>query len=175
MATTTSAPPDCEVRAVIRFLTLENVSGAEIYRRLCAVYGNANVMKCRSVYEWVARFKEGCTNTHDEPREGRPRASINDETINIVRSLLADDWHLTVTDIHHEIATQFSYAAICRTSIHTILSKQLEMTKVSARWVPRMLTEEHRQHRVQSASSFLARYEAEGDAFLDRIVTGDEA
>ncbi len=44
MSTATSAPPDCEVRSVIHFLTIEKGPGAEIYHRLCAAYGEANIM-----------------------------------------------------------------------------------------------------------------------------------
>jgi len=50
----------------------------------------------------------------------------------------------------------------------------LEYRKVCARWVPRMLTQEHKEHRMQVGQDLLNQYEAEGDSFLDRIVTGDE-
>ncbi|UYV78609.1 hypothetical protein LAZ67_16002137 [Cordylochernes scorpioides] len=46
--------------------------------------------------------------------------------------------------------------------------------KVSARWVPKKLTEEHKIKRVESATEFLCRYEEEGEEYLDSIVTGDE-
>jgi hypothetical protein len=45
---------------------------------------------------------------------------------------------------------------------------------VCARWVPRSLTEEHKEQREIICSEFLARYEAEGDDFLTTIVMGDE-
>ena len=50
----------------------------------------------------------------------------------------------------------------------------LEYRKVCARWVPRMLTQEHKEHRMQVCQDLLNQYEAEGDSFLDRIITGDE-
>jgi len=50
----------------------------------------------------------------------------------------------------------------------------LEYHKVCARWVPRMLTEEHKEHRMQVCQDLLNEYEAEGDSLLDRIITGDE-
>jgi hypothetical protein len=43
MDTIIAAPASCKVRAVIRFLHAEGQSTAEIYRRLCCVYGD-NVM-----------------------------------------------------------------------------------------------------------------------------------
>jgi hypothetical protein len=46
--------------------------------------------------------------------------------------------------------------------------------KVCARWVPRSLTTEHRRQRKAICSELLERFYAEGEAFLSRIVTGDE-
>jgi hypothetical protein len=51
---------------------------------------------------------------------------------------------------------------------------QLGYSKVCARWVPRNLTEEHKQQRKAICSELLARYEVEGDDFLSIIVTGVE-
>jgi len=42
------------------------------------------------------------------------------------------------------------------------------------RWVPKMLTDDHKTKRMVSALKFLRRYAQEGDGFLDSIVTGDE-
>jgi len=37
-----------------------------------------------------------------------------------------------------------------------------------------MLTQEHKEHCVQVCQDQLNQYEAEGDSFLDCIITGDE-
>ena len=50
----------------------------------------------------------------------------------------------------------------------------LEYRKVCARWVPRMFTREHKEQRMQVCQELLNQYEAEGDSFLDSIITGDE-
>ena len=50
----------------------------------------------------------------------------------------------------------------------------LEYRKACARWVPRMFTHEHKEHRMQECPDLLNQNEAEGDGFLDRIITGDE-
>lgn len=102
-------PSDCEVHAVIKFLTLENVSGAEIYQRLSAAYGANNVMSRPAIHQWIKMFKDGRTNTHDKDREGRPSTSVNDKLITIVRTLLEKDRRLTVTDLHHKIVKYYPY------------------------------------------------------------------
>jgi hypothetical protein len=51
----------------------------------------------------------------------------------------------------------------------------LGYTKVCSRWVPRTLTPENKQKRVESCEELLKRYREEGDQFLLNIVTGDES
>ena len=59
-------------------------------------------------------------------------------------------------------------------STHTIVTEVLKYHKLCARWVPRILTDEHKMNRVQISTAFLARYNDEGEDFPTRIVTGDE-
>ena len=44
----------------------------------------------------------------------------------------------------------------------------------SARWVPQLLKDSEKECRVQCSEEFLTHYDAEGDVFLDRIITMDE-
>jgi hypothetical protein len=39
MAERIETPPDCEIRAVIRFLQAKNIQSADIHRQVCEVYG----------------------------------------------------------------------------------------------------------------------------------------
>ena len=55
-----------------------------------------------------------------------------------------------------------------------VISDALGYSKVCARWIPRSLTTEHRSQRKAICSELLERFDAEGEAFLFRIVTGDE-
>jgi len=48
------------------------------------------------------------------------------------------------------------------------------MKKVSARWEPRMLMDEHKQNRVDVCTDHFCRLQAQPQIFLDRIVTQDE-
>ena len=58
---------------------------------------------------------------------------------------------------------------------HKILTENLNMTRVSARWVPRLLTTDADQKRRVSASQVvLKRWQAEGENLPDRIITIDE-
>ncbi len=56
---------------IIQFLNEEGTESCKIHRRLCAVYGQGNVMAERNVYQWVEQFNKGWTTTHDENWSGR--------------------------------------------------------------------------------------------------------
>ena len=61
-------------RAVTEFLCAENVTPAEIHRRLQAVYGG-NTVNRTTVNRWAIKFREcepGRANIVDQPRSGRP-------------------------------------------------------------------------------------------------------
>ncbi|GFS27223.1 transposase [Elysia marginata] len=45
--------------------------------------------------------------------------------------------------------------------------------KVSARWAPRMLTDEMKMQRKTTCAKLLKHYQEEGEEFIQRIVTGD--
>ena len=57
---------------------------------------------------------------------------------------------------------------------HHIAYDVLQFHKVSARWVPRQLTAELKERRVDACQELLKHFEAEGDGFLGRIITGNE-
>jgi hypothetical protein len=55
-----------------------------------------------------------------------------------------------------------------------IIHDVLQFHKVSVKWVPWQLTPELKQRHVDACQELLWLFEAEGDGFLARIVTGDE-
>jgi histone-lysine N-methyltransferase SETMAR len=59
-------------------------------------------------------------------------------------------------------------------SVEEILHSELVGSKVSARWVPRLLTTEHRERRLVAVAQLLQQYEGEGAEFLDSLVTSDD-
>jgi len=60
-------------------------------------------------------------------------------------------------------------------SAHHIIHDELKFRKVCARWVPKRLTPEMKERRVDACEELLRRYEDDGEAILQRIVTGDES
>jgi hypothetical protein len=64
-------------------------------------------------------------------------------------------------------------AVIAKSTVHEIIS-DLNFHKVSACWVPKMLTEEHKSKRTGASFENLCRYQDEGELYIESIVTGDE-
>ncbi|GFW77200.1 histone-lysine N-methyltransferase SETMAR [Trichonephila clavipes] len=167
MFETIDQPADCEIRSVIRFLTAKNVSAAEIHRQISDVYG-PNAMSSSKVRKWVRAFKDGWENVHDEPRSGRPSSVITHDLVNAVDEKIREDRRFTIS------TSALEFPNVGRTTLHKVVSEKLKFRKLCARWVPRLLTEEHKLKIMAWALDFLDRYHKEGDQFLERIVTGDE-
>ena len=92
----------------------------------------------------------------------------NDEKINAVVNVVNENRRITIRQIAE--AEGISYG-----SAETILTEDLGMTRVCARWVPHLLIPEQNLNRVFKSQEMLDRLFHEGQAFLHRIVTGDES
>ena len=104
---------------------------------------------------------------HDDPRSGRPSV-VNEDLVRAVEEKIRENRRFTITSL------SLHFPQISRSLLHEIVSGELEFRKLCARWVPKMLTEEHKLKRQASALGFLTRYSEEGDNFLSRLVKGDE-
>ncbi|GFV62110.1 histone-lysine N-methyltransferase SETMAR [Trichonephila clavipes] len=124
-------------------------------------------MSSSKVRKWVRAFKDGRENVHDEPLSGGPSV-ITDDLVNAVDEKIREDRRFTISTL----ALEFSNEG--RTTLNKVVSEKLKFRKLCARWVLRLLTEEHKLKRMACDLDFLDRYHKEGDQFLERIVTGDE-
>jgi hypothetical protein len=71
-----------------------------------------------------------------------------------------------------ELSTHFPH--ISHSLLHKIIMEHLHCLSLCARWVPKMLTDDHKTKRMGAAPKFSVQYHNEGDEFLNHIVTGDE-
>jgi hypothetical protein len=62
---------------------------------------------------------------------------------------------------------------IAKSTVHEIIPN-LNFCKVSARWVPKTLTEKHKSKRMAASLENLCHNQHEGESFVESIVTGDE-
>ncbi|UYV63884.1 hypothetical protein LAZ67_2005884 [Cordylochernes scorpioides] len=125
-------------------------------------------MVCR----WRSWFLEGRQNVHDDERSGRPVTVTDNAAVAAVRNVMEADRRVTIDGIMIRLPPGIE---IGRFSIGTIMSDVLNFRKVCARWVPRLLSENHKQQRMEAARAFLEMHRRDGDQLFFRIVTGDES
>ena len=149
MFKTIEGAADCEIRSVIRFLNARNVLPSEIHHQICQVYGD-NAMSDGMVRKCVRMFNEGRENVHDETRSGRP-SLVNVDLARKVKERVHDDRRFTISD------PSLHFPHISTTLLYGSVSRHLGYRKVCARWVPKMFTEEHKEHhRLKTSSPHLS-------------------
>jgi len=89
------------------------------------------------------------------------------KAIAAVKAIVKENRRVTV----HEIAARLDMS---HGTAHHNLHDVLQFHKVYARWVPRQLTAELKERRVDAFKELYKRFETEGDGFLGRTVTGYE-
>jgi histone-lysine N-methyltransferase SETMAR len=153
-------------RAVIQFLTLEKTPPKEIHERMLKVYGN-DCPSYSTIKNWAAEFHRGRNSLEDEERSGRPCEAVTEENVRAVEELVMEDRRSSV----HSLAMALGISV---GSVEIILHKHLGMSKVCARWVPRMLDPEMKMRRVQAAEENLEVMDHSWNVFKRRFLTGDE-
>ena len=153
-----------EQRTNIKFLVKLGKNGQEFLHVLEMVYGES-AMKRITVYKWVDLFKEGRESVDDDARAGRPSTSRVDENIRVY-DLVKADRRITTRMIAEKLG-------ISNGSVQTILKEALNMRKLCAKIVPKILTDEQKQGRVDCCNDWIES--AQDPHFHERVITGDEA
>ncbi|CAK1596584.1 unnamed protein product [Parnassius mnemosyne] len=152
--------------AVIKFLHMKGMKGKDIYDELNNVLGDC-APSYATVKNWVAEFKRGRTCVKDETRPGRPKSVTTPEMVVKVHDMGLADRRLKLSEIADTIG-------ISKEREHHILSEELNMKKLSARWVPRFLTHDQKRIRVQNSKECLDRFQSNKADFSRRFLTTDE-
>ncbi|KAG5320400.1 SETMR methyltransferase, partial [Pseudoatta argentina] len=160
------SPAKCEIRSVIRYLVWKGKTPVEVYNEVKTAYGDTG-MNRTSVFKWCREFKNGRTSVHDDQRSKRP-SILTDDIVEKIENALRDDRRLTMDEL------SAMFPQISRSLLHETITETLGYRKLSARWVPKQLTDQHKLNRVEAGQEFLRRYKLHGDEFLRSIVTGDD-
>ena len=101
-----------------------------------------------------------------EPRLGRPCTSQNEEVTDQVHEEVLNDCHVTVREIAVEVG-------ISTGSVHSILTEDLQMWRVLAKFVPKLLTEEQKELWKEICKDMLDCVNHDPE-FMKTIITGGE-
>jgi [histone H3]-lysine36 N-dimethyltransferase SETMAR len=156
-----------EQRYAVKFCFKLGKTQSETVAMLSAAYGES-AMSQPSVHRWFTRFKNGEEEPLSQERSGRPATAITSDSKHRIDEMVRQDRRITIRAIETELG-------INRDAVTTILS-ELGYSKVCARWVPHLLTDEQRRNRVAICLHWRSRLRRVGaENFLKRVVTCDES
>jgi len=102
----------------------------------------------------------------DDPKSGRPSTSMDDYHVEKVLALIRQNRRLTVREVAEEVG-------ICKSLCHQILTDKLKMRRVTAKFVPRLLTDAQKENHVTVSQELFDRSNAD-ENFLKNVITGNE-
>jgi len=85
-----------------------------------------------TVKNWVAQFKRGDFSTCDAPRPGRPKTVTSPQITDQIHELILEDRRISAKSIAEQLG-------ISRERVGSIIHEDLDMRKLSAKWVPKCL------------------------------------
>ncbi|UYV72339.1 hypothetical protein LAZ67_9002691 [Cordylochernes scorpioides] len=112
-------------------------------------------------------FSEGREDVNGEERAGRPSTSTTDEKINEVEKMILANRRITVREVAEDLNISIG-------TCHSIFINDLGMRRVAAKFVPKLLNCDQKQHRMNIANEMLDSVRDDPN-LLQRVITGDEA
>jgi len=115
------------------------------------------------VFDWHKRFSEGRERVKNDDRPGRPCTAVTDDNIEKVRDVIRKDRSLGVQAVAEEVNLD-------REVVRRILREELNMRKVCAKMVPKLLSDEQKERCKELCLDLLQHIENEPD-LLNSIIT----
>ena len=92
----------------------------------------------------MAQFKHGNFSTCDAPRPGRPKTMTTPEIIDPIHELILEDRRISAKSIAEQLG-------ISHERVGSIIHEDLDMRKLSAKWVPKCLNADQKCQLCQSS------------------------
>ena len=137
-------------------------SGAETYEMLQAAFGESCLSRSKT-FDWYSRFKSGRRSFVNDSRPGRPSTSHTEETVARVREIIRADRRLTIKKVAEEVRIAFG-------TCQKLLTEDLRMRRVTAKFVPRLLTAEQKDDRVSVCTDLRDRSQND-PKFMSSVIT----
>jgi hypothetical protein len=111
-------------------------------------------------------FKNGHTSVTDADSLGHPITATTTQNEERARELILHNRRVTADEIAEQLNISIG-------SAYSVMHDKFQFHKVYTRWVPKELTDEHKNMRLDTCSHHLARY-CKDHNFLQQIITGNE-
>lgn len=142
-------------RHFIQTAVLAGKSFSNILVDLQHAYGDSSLSRTQ-VFYWFQQFKHGRTNVYDLGRRGAPVSIRTPENIIAVWTLVRDNPRITQLQIAHSLN-------ISEGSAYRILTEDLRLKRVSAKFVPYALTPQLKSQRLHYCQELVQQMEIRGD------------
>ena len=153
-------------RICIKFCFQLGKTSSETIEMMQKAFGSECMSKTR-IKEWYKRFKDGRTSVDSDSCSGRPSTTKTADNIERVRLAIEQDRRMTVRELGEDLG-------IPKTIISEILTKNLGMKRVCAKFIPKLLTAEQKNIRLEIALDNLEMVNND-DNMLRKVITGDES
>ena len=131
-----------EQRTFIKFCFKLRKTATECYEMLNTAFGE-QAMGRSQTFQWFSRIKTGRTSIDDDERSGRPVSSSMSEMIERVHQIIRKD-RRTIDEVS-------MLGGISHGTCHKILTEDLKMQCVVSKFVPRLLSVNQKQQRLDFA------------------------
>lgn len=155
-----------EFRVLVKHCFLAKKSRVETKKWLDKYYPDSAPGKS-TVEKWFAKFQTGHMSTEDDERSGRPKEAVTNENIKKIHKIILNDRKVKLIEIAETLK-------ISKERVGHIVHEYLGMRKLCAKWVPRELTIDQKQQRVDASEECLELFNRNKSEFLRRYVTMDE-
>jgi len=143
------------------FFFLQGKAPKEIHAILKETLGE-HAPSYATVRNWVAQFKRGDFSTSDAPRPGQPKTVTNPEITDQIHALILEDSRISAKSIAEQLG-------ISRERVG-IIHEDLDMRKLSAKWVPICLKADQKRQRCQSPEQLLEFFRRNPNDFLSGAI-----
>jgi histone-lysine N-methyltransferase SETMAR len=144
----------------------------EIKDMVDAAYDDQTLQKT-AIYAIIKKVKAGESTA--DMRHLNPKKTVRtSELIASVAAAIEKDGRLSMEAIAATHGVIAATHGVSEKTILNILHQDLGLEKKSARWVPKLLSEEQKQERIRVCSDFITAEHHRSKAMLDAIVTMDE-
>jgi len=154
-----------EQRGCIKFCANLGKSATETLEMIQQGFRDQSLSRTQ-VFQWHARFKTGHTSVDDDEHTGRPTSCTTPETVARIQERIRQD-RRTIRDITEEVKVGYG-------TCQWVLTEELSMHRVAAKFVPRILTADQKQQHVNICTEF-HQLASDNETFLSTVFTGDES
>ena len=152
-----------ETRAVIKFVFfLQGKVPKEIHDILTETL-RKHAPSYATIKNWVAQFKRGDFSTCDAPHPGRPKTVTTPVIIDQMHELILEDHWILAKSIAEQLGISLERVA-------SIIYEDLDMQKLSAKWVLKCLNVDQKRQQCQSSEQVLEFFRHDPNYFLLGVI-----